>query len=170
MVVEEHHNLVTCLDLQLSSKLAFFYSPPVLRSSLQSTTEMTPPPISRNRFCSSNLVPTEKVMLAELRTYFLRDTDHKKLLIKDHGFVELPHTAALVAAKAERRNAARRTRSAQSAGPRHRREWSACRIRTSCWRKIIAVVDNDARARRTQARLNLALERGELHMACWLLG
>ena len=38
------------------------------------------------------------------------------------------------------------------------------------WRNIITVVDNDGRARRTQARLNLALERGELHMACWLQG
>ena len=38
------------------------------------------------------------------------------------------------------------------------------------WRNIIAVVDNDARGRRTQARLNFALECGELHMTCWLLG
>ena len=74
-------------------------------------------------------------MPAELRTYFLRDTT-------DRGFVELPHAAALVAVKAQRRNAARRIRGARS---------------------------SDARARRTQARLNLALERGELHMACWFL-
>ena len=38
-----------------------------------------------------------------------------------------------------------------------------------CWRNIIAVVDDDARVRRTQALLNLSGTR-ELLMACWLLG
>ena len=91
-----------------------------------------------------------------------------KHLVKGHGFVELPHAAALVAVKAQRRNAARRIRSAQSADHAIDEGGLPAGFAPPRWKNIIAVVDNDARSRRTQAQLNLALERGEVHMACWL--
>ena len=135
---------MTCLDLQLASKLALSRSPPVITSSLQS--------ITGTDFCFFTPCSNRKVMPAELRTYHLRYTT-------DHGFVELPHAAALVAVKAQRRNAARRIRGARSAGAIDVGGLPA-RVAPPRWRNINAVVDNDARARRTQARLNLALERG----------
>ena len=59
----------------------------------------------------------------------LEDTEHKKLLIKCHGFVELPHAAALVAVKSLTEKCG--SPNPRRAGPRHRRGWSDCRIRTS---------------------------------------